>query len=261
MEDLSIYNPEGSSHRKAQMRMVSILDVFVELCEKHKIDYWLEFGTTLGARRHNGFIPWDDDVDVSVLQKDYKKLLRILETELPPNLKLQTKKTDKNYTNYFAKIRDLNSVFYEYGSEKYKYKGIFIDIFSIEQVPTITFKKVIDSVLNSPNSISTTKVFLGKLKYLLMILLMPLIKLLIFISRWYYKNKTTGIFVYSFGWRYYGEVKLSYFYPIGKMKFEGKKYNVPGDIDGYLAFRYGNDFMTLPPKDKRRVHSGKIEIF
>src|SRR4028118_1460533 len=91
MEDLSHYNPEGSVLRRAQMRMVEILDGFDGICKKHNIDYWLVWGTLLGARRHGGFIPWDDDLDVAVLQSDYKKLLTILEKELPKNLKLQAR--------------------------------------------------------------------------------------------------------------------------------------------------------------------------
>ncbi len=117
MEDLSHYNPEGSVLRKAQMKMLEILDAFIEICDRHNINYWLACGTLLGARRHGGFIPWDDDLDVAILQSDYKKLLSILKEELPQNLKLQAKETDKNYWYYFAKIRDTNSRYYEKGTE------------------------------------------------------------------------------------------------------------------------------------------------
>lgn len=261
MEDLSCYNPEESNLRKAQMRMLSILDVFVGICEKHNIDYWLYAGTALGVRRHNGFIPWDDDLDVVVRQKDFKKITRILEEELPPNLKLQTRKTDKNYHIFNAKIRDLNSVYYEKGSEKYKYKGIFIDIFPIEQVPSICLKKVIDSILNSFSSYSKSRDFYKKLQKILMILLIPLSYIIVALTRWYYKNRETGILTYYYGWKDQKVLQLSFFYPIGKMSFEGKNYNVPGDIDEYLACHFGNDYMKIPPINKRQVHSSKIEIF
>src|SRR3954464_7150764 len=112
MEDLSLYNPEGSELRRMQMKMLEILDAFDVICRKHDINYWLACGTLLGARRHGGFIPWDDDLDVVVLQRDYKNLLSILKEELPENLKLQARGTDKYYWYYYAKIRDTRSRVY-----------------------------------------------------------------------------------------------------------------------------------------------------
>src|SRR5215213_7702049 len=102
MEDLSHYNPEGSVLRKAQMRMLEILDVFDAICRKHSINYWLACGTSLGARRHGGFIPWDDDLDVAVLQSDFKRILSILKEELPENLQVHSRETDEKFTFYFA---------------------------------------------------------------------------------------------------------------------------------------------------------------
>lgn len=69
--------------RKAQLEMVNILKVFKSIMEKYKIIYWLDYGTLLGAVRHNGFIPWDNDVDVSVLDSDISKIKKILKKELP----------------------------------------------------------------------------------------------------------------------------------------------------------------------------------
>src|SRR5690606_12530707 len=119
-----------------------ILLEFDRVARELGIQYFLISGTLLGARRHGGFIPWDDDIDVAVLQKDYTRLLDILKVELPDNLKLQSRETDKNYLFYWAKIRDLNSRYYEDGAEifNYTYQGIFIDVFALEPVPLIRFK-------------------------------------------------------------------------------------------------------------------------
>jgi lipopolysaccharide cholinephosphotransferase len=95
MEDLSHYNPEGSVLRRAQMRMLEMLDVFVDICDRHNINYWLACGTLLGARRHQGFIPWDDDLDIVVMQRDYDKLLSILQEKLPEKFKLQASFTSR----------------------------------------------------------------------------------------------------------------------------------------------------------------------
>jgi len=261
MEDLSFYNREDSMLRKAQFRMLEILDVFVDICEKHRIDYWLHAGTALGAYRHKGFIPWDDDLDVAVLKKDYKKLCTILEKELPVNLKLQTRKTDKNFRFFYAKIRDLNSIFYENIGEEYKFRGIFIDIFPLVNVPSRLLKKILDSILQSPYSYARSNVLIKKIRYLIMMMLIPLANLTVAISSVFINNSKSGFLLYNYGIRTRHGFQLSCFYPIAKITFEGKKYNVPGDIEGYLSDHFGNDYMTIPPKDKRRMHANSIAIF
>jgi lipopolysaccharide cholinephosphotransferase len=241
--------------------MLEILDVFVYLCEKYKIDYWLYAGTVLGARRHKGFIPWDDDLDVIILRKDHEKLMRVLKNELPDNLKLQSRKTDKNYKLFYDKIRDVNSVYYESGKDKYKYNGVFIDIFSIEQMPSLFLKKTIDSIVNSSSSFKGDFKTLKKLKYFIMILLIPIANIVIAISRFFFDKRGKGIYQYAFGIRDYNFANITYFYPIRKIEFEGKKYNVPGDMDRYLANHFGHNYMSIPANDKRRTHAQKIEIF
>ena len=91
------YNPEGSTLRKQQNKMFEILILIDKLCEKYKINYWLSDGTLLGAVRHGGFIPWDDDLDINMMKSDYLKFIEIAKVELPSNLKIQTHETDKGY--------------------------------------------------------------------------------------------------------------------------------------------------------------------
>ena len=74
---MRIYNPEGSALRRDQKEMLKALVAFAEICEKHDIKWWLCSGTLLGAARHKGFIPWDDDIDVRMLRKDYEKFLSV----------------------------------------------------------------------------------------------------------------------------------------------------------------------------------------
>lgn len=81
-EDFSKYNGEGTTLRKAQLRMLDILIEVDKICRKHNIPYWLDSGTLLGAVRHGGFIPWDDDMDICVMRKDYKLLKKYLSEEL-----------------------------------------------------------------------------------------------------------------------------------------------------------------------------------
>ena len=95
-EDLRVkYNPDGSILRQHQLKMLDILIVIDGICKKHGIKYWISDGTLLGAVRHGGFIPWDDDLDIQMMRKDFKHFIKIISKELPENLVLQTHKTDK----------------------------------------------------------------------------------------------------------------------------------------------------------------------
>ena len=76
------YNPDGSDLRRLQLHMLDLLVEFDRICRKNDIDYWLEYGTLIGAARHGGFIPWDDDLDVTLLKKDRKKLIEALRKDL-----------------------------------------------------------------------------------------------------------------------------------------------------------------------------------
>ena len=104
-EDLSRYNPEGSILRRAQLRELEILIEVDKICRKHNIEYFLDWGTLLGAVRHGGFIPWDDDIDISVRRKDYSRLCKVLKEELPENLAFQDRFTDWNLLCLFCLLR------------------------------------------------------------------------------------------------------------------------------------------------------------
>ena len=132
---MRIYNPEGSQLRKDQKEMVKVLVDFAEICEKHNISWWLCSGTLLGAARHKGFIPWDDDLDVSMLEEDYRKLEKVLAGMEDENYFFQTVKTDPEYINVFGKFRkkkkSVEST--DYRARFFKYQGVALDVFYIEK--------------------------------------------------------------------------------------------------------------------------------
>ena len=97
--------------RSCQLKQLEILKIFDRICRKHNLRYWIDGGTLLGAVRHKGFIPWDDDLDVAMPSEDYKKLDQIIQSELPDHLFWQTPKTDPTMPYGCTKIRDLNSFY------------------------------------------------------------------------------------------------------------------------------------------------------
>jgi len=262
MEDLSHYNPEGSVMRKTQLRLLEILDVFDGICRKHHIDYWLDCGTLLGARRHGGFIPWDDDFDVCILHSDYKKLVSVLEKELPENLKLQTRETDKKYYYYFPRIRDTRSRLHNKRGAIFEYNGIFFDIFLIEPVPSIKFKKSMDNFLRSKILFKKTKSLHYKCKFAIMYCFLPLIHIIIKSLRVYYKYNKSSKHLYD---RVYGLISCSTYHieeilPVNEIMFEGKKYKAPRCIDKYLINQFGTSYMELPKASDRYSHASEVEF-
>lgn len=118
---------------KVQNFSYDILKEFDKFCEKHNLTYFICAGTLLGAIRHGGFIPWDDDIDVSMPREDYDKLINEYEKLLPPNLILQYYKNTANYANSFAKITNKNTTIVEKsGFSDYSIHGVYIDIFPID---------------------------------------------------------------------------------------------------------------------------------
>ncbi|MCD7712779.1 MAG: LicD family protein [Firmicutes bacterium] len=126
--------------RACQLRQVELLCHVRNICEKHGLQYWLDGGTLLGAVRHKGFIPWDDDLDIVMPQEDLQKFITIAQQELSQDIFLQTAETDPSTPHLFAKLRDMNSLFIEFRDdfkEEYQ-KGIYLDIFGFVPYPSVS---------------------------------------------------------------------------------------------------------------------------
>lgn len=256
-EDLREYNPEGSDLRKLQLKMFEILQVVTSIADKHSIPYWLSGGTLLGAARHGGFIPWDDDIDIELLLPDYKRLLKILEKELPSDLYLQTPQ-DKGYRLLFSKVRDKHSVVVEEDDlmDNYSEKGIYIDIFP-EERSYKPLKNVVDFFYGrSYRRLKRGKPF-HSLKYFyeytLSLLLYPIGILLIWFARGLCAITRPNNILHSYGIGNTTNHNASYMFPLSTIEFEGKTFSAPGSTQAYLTKQYG-DYMKIPPKDKRATH-------
>jgi len=263
MEDLSFYNAEGTTLRKAQMIMLQILITFDAICKKNNIPYWLSGGTLLGAKRHKGFIPWDDDLDVEVLQSDYQRLLSVLERELPSDMRLQTKKTDKNYIFEFAKIRDTKSYFAEDQNEKhhFRYNGIFIDIFPVEACLSLCLKHKFDRIRIRYTNRKFSKNFFGRCFNTAIGALLPLYYLYKYTARFLCKLLKIKRYSLSPGIFFYNTRNIDKVFPLKTIEFEGHRFNCPYDTDAYLKSLYGEEYMIAPPFEERLIHASKIEIY
>ena len=253
------YNPEGSKLRKQQCRMLEMLKEFALICEKHKIPYWLEGGTLLGAVRHGGFIPWDDDMDIQVQRKDYARLCKILIRELPEGLVLQNNKTDRYYFRHFVRIRDLHShltIKDPCDQDSYQYQGIFIDILPVEFVRIRRF--VWWSVrIKWHNMIAWKNSFVKNLviRRIIYQWIFEVERLVFFVFRCISNFRKTTNISYSYGIEPGFFCDYTDIFPLRKMKFEGYEFNVPSHVERILKNYYGANYMELPPENRRTVHA------
>jgi len=258
------FNPEGSLLRRQQMRMLDILLEVDKICKQHDIRYWLSSGTLIGAMRHNGFIPWDDDLDIEMMRSDYLRLMEILPKELPDWLALQNSDTDPNYFYFYAKMRDKRSRMLEQNGydRLWQEQGIYIDIFPMEQHP-IWLHKLTEKTVGHMYKIwrtsaddekaikSVRKIFNFNNNLLfpcLRAILLPLTSLISPLI-------TSGMGIPFHNPRYAEEI-----FPLTTHEFEGYQLPVPHNADAHLRHIFG-DYMQLPDLNKLAPHVGKLEFF
>lgn len=250
---------------------LAILDKFIEICDVNNLHYFLVGGSCLGAVRHNGFIPWDDDIDVAMPRPDYDEFIKIAQQYLPENLFLQCYKNEPDYRLDFAKIRNSNSTFIESSSRKLNInKGIYIDIFPIDGMP---FKKAEKRSLQLHKSLA--KLYLGKdyCRTEQSVAKWILYKMAVFVARVVYLFKTTqqvqaelenhyrkfnyydcaNVVIHGGAWKK-KEIHPREQYGTGiNAKFEGRNVIIPEKAEQYLKSQYG-DWQKLPPEEKRVTH-------
>ena len=119
-----------------QQKLIEIAKEYRKVCEKLNLRYFALGGTALGAMRHNGFIPWDDDIDFCMPREDYDRFVKEGQKLLPGHLFIQTHQTDKNYIAPYGKVRDSNTTAIENATKDVKMNhGLWIDIFPLDGLP------------------------------------------------------------------------------------------------------------------------------
>lgn len=257
MEDNLTNNEECSLLRKLQLRQLDFLIEIDRICRKHNIRYWIDFGTLLGAVRHKGFIPWDDDIDITIPKEDYQKFKTVVQDELSDGFFFQSQETDPGYQLPTDRIRDKHSIYitrFDDFTKKYN-KGIFMDIFIAVEYPDANPKamKFIVKWLSKINWFFRVKQDIT-LKNQLAIFTFPIAKI-VFTIIWkamylFPKNKIGYDTLHVPYGSFYSK---EWVFPLREITFENHRFFAPNQPDPYLTSIYG-DYMQLPPIDKRKTH-------
>ena len=246
--------------RKAQLIMLDMLIEFDAICKKHQLQYWLDSGSLLGAVRNQGFIPWDDDIDLSMPLEDYNEFLAVAKNEFSSDVFLQTSDTDKTFKFDYIKLRSNKASIVEF-HEKDKdinyHQGVFVDIFPMLTIDNTDANKewyntlfkdirAVSSIsLHTPDGIDDPVKRAGLVASL--------------------KQKHQGWEKENTQVIYGGEMPdvaawfdLDKVFPLKMLSFEGHSFPAPNDPSHYLNAIYPFDFRQLPPEDKRIVHAHSI---
>ena len=254
--------------------LLYMLNVIDKICRENNISYFLDSGTTLGAIRHGGFIPWDDDIDLGMMRDDYNRFLMIAPQYLPEDLILQNEKNETSYYLFFTKVRKLNTVYSDNRrEEKFKYKGIQIDIFPFDYIADDieTANKYFDRVEKRRFIAEKRMVHIPPQKKLKRMAyhIMRLIPASLYrrsVEKMFIKNNSTPK-KYVASYTYILSKKKRCIFPseailpVKEVAFEGKKYFIMNNPDCYLRIMFG-DYMQLPPEEQRIPHHlGKKIVF
>ncbi len=252
--------------RKIQLIQLEMLEEVDRICRKCEIRYNIIAGTLLGAVRHGGYIPWDDDADVALLRPEYEKFRIAVRTELDTTrFYFQDNRRTKEYRWGYGKLRRKNTLFLREYQEHMPYRqGIFIDIFPLDGVPDnyllrslknfecFCVRKILWSKVGKVAADSYIKRWWFRI-------LSKIPERAIW--KYYYKmvrkanrKKTKMVRILMFptpnsSWGYY---RFWYEHSMDII-FEGKVFQGIKDYDEYLSFKFG-DYMTVPSKERRKVH-------
>lgn len=241
-----------------QDKLLSMLKQFHDVCIANELTYYMVGGTLLGAIRHQGFIPWDDDVDVAMPREDYIKFKKLADCILPENLEIKFYENTNNSPMHYVKLIDKGTTLIENKYRNY-FEGVYIDVFPLDGTPTSSSEiKRVQKKVRKYQSLILNHCYTDGRKGLRKIYgyyaqMLDLNKLHNNLERLlskysYSSSEVVGNYLGSYGVRefvpkkYFGQPKL--------YDFEDAKLFGPEDYDAYLRNIYG-DYMKLPPKEKQ----------
>lgn len=264
--------------RKLQYVELNMLKEVVRICEKNELTYYLSAGTFLGAVRHKGFIPWDDDADVRMPRQDYEKLMQILPAELSKPYVLGSHIYDKSVHRYFSRIEDPRVKIHRSQSKNGEECNAWLDIFPLDGMPAnkihnkLRQLRLLNRRMWLQISVFDEIIELQKKRpwhenlIIAIVKRTPIQKFVSYDKMWLKLDKAMKAYpadgakylVNFMGYYKFKDMIPREVYGNGaKYEFEGEYFNGPEDYDKFLKHLYG-DYMKLPPEDKRNKHFAQI---
>lgn len=249
-----------------QKKAFELLGIFVGICEKWDIPYYLVCGSALGAVKYQGFIPWDDDIDVGLLRKDYERFLKVAPGELPEWCFLQNYRTEPNFPHTFTKLRNSNTTFFEKSNVILGiHQGINIDIFPLDGRPEgrlaqwkFQLRQKIYNWMrfcvfrNDPNPRIRLRNALFRLAGFHRRI--PWVQEKIECMYSAYPPEQSEVWCNYGNWQGKLEYAPKWHYGEGAwVTFEGLRVRIPENYDAYLTQKYG-DWRSDPPLEKQKSH-------
>lgn len=274
MSEIKVMSTE--EFRKMQLLELEMLKEFDRVCRKNNIKYTIFGGTLLGAVRHKGFIPWDDDADIAMLREEYEKFKKVANQMNYEICFFQDNETDSEYRWGYGKLRKTGTKYIRIGQEHLKCKtGFFVDVFPMDDIPQSTIGKLVNNFFcyclrkilwsevgkeDKNNSIFVKKTY-KELSRISTDKIFKIVKCLSKKSNNESDNLVRTLLFPATGTLYkknpikirYGMPK-SYFTDLIEYDFEGCKLLGTRDYDEILTYIYG-DYMDLPPIEQRDPHS------
>lgn len=265
------------SLRKLQLAQLFMIREIDQICKTHGLTYYLCGGTLLGAVRHGGFIPWDDDLDITMYREDLNKLIAIIQKEYGQKYFVQTFQTDKRYTRYIPKIRLNNTYQVELGNENVDmHNGIYIDIFPLDHVTKTggiglyLRGKLLRLLFAYKTARYAKEKPTTKVKRIIIKIVKPFTWLVpdqlvnkLFDKVCTASDKPGAKYTTSFASHYLWKRQLvpNEVYAEGAfLTFENTKLHVPSKYLELLTQVFGEDYMQLPPEDKRNSGHTLVRI-
>lgn len=253
--------------RRMQLIQIELLRELDRVCRLHGIRYIIASGTLLGAVRYQGFIPWDDDIDVEMLREDYEAFRKAAGRDLDKRMFFQDHRTDRGYPWLYGKLRMNGTSAVRVGQEHLNmHSGVFIDIFPRDPMPDSAMgKKSFERIARICRKILYARVMRvsaatarGRLGWTIVSMVPKAVPFAVerLLRRCAGPEKTARVRCYGYHGRYEAEgYDRRWFTELTELSFEGSAYYAPADWHGYLSHVYGPDYMTPPPEAKRTASS------
>lgn len=231
-----------------------------KVAQKNHIRLMLSGGTLLGAVRHNGFIPWDDDIDVMLMRRDYDRLIDCIRKDNHPYYKVVTMGNCFSYHFPHAKVVDTRTYQHERKYLQYSGMGIAIDMFPIDYIPASPENQkrlfhFIDATLYRAYDFLDTnyrEIGIGPEYWGRILIIRTASRIAEILSRFVGMKRTEYAAVVIAQYREKEIIKSKYVSHVTKVMFEGKEFLAPKGYKVYLSNLYGKNYMELPPENKRK---------